>query len=166
MKSRRIAIAVAALAVIAGSTALIVAQLAAEPPRGDPMAVWVCDHCGAEARAPLQNRSDDCPRCAEGQMVQRVWMRCSGCGALFEAYRVNWSPKAPRAADVREQADAHKALARECEEDPLLVQPPGEGWQWLDCMGGGGPFFTIRCAKCGREGGRSEFEKVLVPDAR
>ena len=165
MKTGQIATVVGALVVIAGSAALIVTQLGPEGEPPDPTAVWVCDHCGRTERAPLENKSADCPACTEGQMVQRVFFRCQACRTVFEAYQTNWSPRAERAADLRSQADAHEALAPECEEDPLLVRPSGGTWQWLDCTGGEGPFFTIRCPHCGKEGKRREFEMVLDPVA-
>lgn len=165
MKPRRIAIAVVALVLIAASAALIVAQLLSgpEPEPPDPIALWVCDQCRREARLPLANRSPDCPACAEGQMVQRAFFRCPACGHLFEAYQANWSPYADRAADCRRQADAHKALARECEQDPLLLRPPGGTWQWLECQGGDTLFSRLRCPRCRHEGDRRQFRKVLLP---
>ncbi len=167
MKARRIIIAAVALAAILGSAALIAMQVISGPERlpPDPMTLWVCDHCGREAKRPLDNRSPDCPACAEGQMVQRVFFRCPACGHVFEAYQINWSPTADRAADLCRQADAHKPLAPECEMDPLLVRAPGGTWQWLDCSGGSeGLTARLRCPKCGREGRRAEFQKVLLPD--
>ena len=163
MKARDLVAVVVALGAIGGAAALLVEQLGTEPPPADPMALWVCDHCGREARAPLTNRSLDCGKCAEGQMVQRVFFRCRACMALFEAYQANWSPKAARAADIRKEADAHRTLAPECEEDPLLVRRPGGKWQWLDCNDATSLFFKHRCPECGREGLRPDFEKMLDP---
>ena len=112
MKSGHIALVAVAVLALIGPAFLVVAQLQPEPPPPEPIAVWVCDHCGATERAPLENRSPDCSHCSEGQMVQRVYFRCPACGAVFEAYQVNWSPKAGRAADCRKEADAHASLGR------------------------------------------------------
>ena len=98
-------------------------------------------------------------------MVQRVYFRCPACRAVFEAYQVNWSPKADRAADSRKEADAQASLAAECGNDPLLVRPPGGKWQWLDCLDGSGLFHHLECPRCHRKGRRHEFDRVLDPAA-
>lgn len=164
MKAGQIAIAVVAVVVMVLAVALIVGQLGHDPAPSDPVAVFVCDGCGREARLPHQNRSPDCPACAEGQMVQRVFFRCPACGETFEAYQANWSPYADRAADARAEADAHEPLAPECEQDPLLLRPPGGTWRWLNCQDSTGLFWRMRCPACGHEGRRGEFEKVLDPE--
>ena len=165
MKPGQIALVAVAVLAMIGSAILVIAQLQPEPPPRDPIAVWVCDHCGTDARAPLGNRSPDCTHCSEGQMVQRVYFRCPACAAVFEAYHVNWSPKADRAADSRKEADAHVTLAAECENDPLLVRPPDGTWQWLDCLDGAGLFHHLECPKCHRKGRRHEFGRLLDPTA-
>ena len=164
MRTKKLAIMVVAVVVIGVSLAAIVTQIARGPEaeRPEPTAVWVCDGCGHEAKARWTSVSADCPRCADGQMVQRVFFRCRRCGTLFEGYQVNWSPMAARAADRRKEADAHKALLPECEMDPLLARRPGGKWMWSECVGDGGVMNQLVCPKCGK-GRRDEFDKVLDP---
>jgi len=165
MRPTRIVLVVLALACIALASVLIARQLRPEPTARDPMATWVCDGCGATEMAPLRNVSRDCPRCAQGQMVQRVFFRCTGCGAVFEGYQVNWSPEAPRAAAACQEADAHKPLAPECEMQPLLVRRPGGTWEWDECQGSEGLRHSLRCPKCGAGHGDG-LVRMLVPPGR
>jgi len=159
-------VAVVAAAVMMVVVAIVLVGMQAareqEAARKDPMAVWVCDTCGYETRAPWNCVSADCPRCAEGQMVQRVFFRCRRCGKVFEGYQMNWSPMAPRAADRRTEADAHKPLAPECEMDPFLVRRPDGPWVWGECSGADDITHDLSCPRCGK-GRRDEFDKLLVP---
>ena len=78
----------------------------APPLAPDPMAQWVCDHCGKTMAAPQGDTSMDCPHCDRGQMVQRIYFTCKKCGTTFEAYQLNRSPDAPRGAEAQKAGDA------------------------------------------------------------
>lgn len=156
----------------------------APPLAPDPMAQWVCDHCGKTMAAPQGDTSMDCPHCDRGQMVQRIYFTCKKCGTTFEAYQLNRSPDAPRGAEAKKAADA--AATGECgaaedEEAPegdeapegekapvehepgaALVRRPGGSWVWECTDPGRLILHHLRCPKCG-ELPRAQFAKVLNP---
>ena len=175
MDRKTIVLGLLAVGMMALAVALLVRQWSdgvgalsgMEAPEPDPPALFVCDHCGAEATLPLDNTSPDCPDCAQGQMVQRVFFRCKTCGEVFEAYQICWSPDAGRAAAKVEQAD--KAFAdAECGGEARLVRRPGGSWLWAYCGGKDDPGSQVvdklLCPKCG-ETRRGQFVKMLVPPA-
>lgn len=155
---------------------VVLCQRGGEPPLApDPMAQWVCDNCGKTRVAPQGDTSIDCPHCDQGQMVQRVYFRCAKCGETFEAYQMNRSPRSPRAADVRKEADVHSEAecgAQEDDKAPVehpadaaLVRRPDGSWIWECTDGGVLIMHHPRCPKCG-ELPPGQFTKVLSPPSK
>ncbi len=163
MQSKQIVMAVVAVVVIIGATVYIVTKLGGSSETSDPVAVWVCDNCGYEAEFPLENKSPDCPKCAEGQMVQRQYFKCKKCGEVFEAYQINWSPLAPRAADVKKEADRSGKLdAGVRPEESQLVRKAGGKWAWRESTKGSRIARQFECPGC-KANRRRDFEKIMKP---
>ena len=166
MQSKQIVMAVVAVVVIIGATVYIVRKLGSSGETGDPVAVWVCDSCGHEDEFPLENQSPDCPKCPEGQMVQRQYFKCKKCGEAFEAYQTNWSPLAPRAADVKEEADRSGKLAAGVRpEESQLVRESGGKWAWRESPKGSRIARQFECPGC-KTSKLKDFEKIMKPPAK
>ena len=120
----------------------------------------VCSHCGYEAALPFEPVSPDCPKCAEGQMVQRMFFKCAKCGTVFEACHKNWSSLKPRAAQARAQADAVEPRASEHDDLQFLLRRPGGKWAWSGSQSGRATLAELECPRCG-PGPRKQFVKQL-----
>jgi len=95
---KQLAIAVVAIAVIAGAAVYIVkaqrdsdggARLPEELisfELGAP-AFYVCDECGHEATSTQRPTPFACPKCNKQAMVESVRYQCAACGKTFEARR-------------------------------------------------------------------------------
>jgi len=163
MQPKQIWMLVFAGVLIVVAVVLIVRRLGPSEAERDPIASWVCDSCGNEAKAPLENVSEDCPKCAEGQLIQRVFYQCKKCGEVFEAYQTNWSPTAPRAQAETAEADRLSPLpAGVPRAESVLVRRPGEKWVWRDAKAGRTVARELACPKCGK-GKYDDFERVLDP---
>ncbi len=163
MEPKQIGMLAVALGLIVVALVLVVRQFGGSDEQGDPTATWVCDGCGHEAKAPLGDTSPECPKCAEGQLVQRVFFKCKKCGEVFEAYQLNWSPLEPRAAAKAKEADASGPLQHGVrKEDTQLIRRPGGKWAWRDSRVGSRMARDLECPKCGKAK-YDKFEKILDP---
>ena len=166
MPPKQIGMLVGALALIAIAVVLVVRQMGPGAEQQDPIATWVCDSCGHQAKEPLGNTSADCPECAEGQMVQRVFFKCKKCDEVFEAYQLNWSPMESRAQAKCKEADQSGSLLKGVrKEDAQLIRRPGGKWAWRDSDAGTRVARRLACPNCG-EAKYDKFEKVLDPAAK
>jgi hypothetical protein len=135
----------------------------------DPMTKYVCDSCGNEAKARLDQGGGDCPKCEKGQMAQRKYFRCNKCKNVFEAYQENLKPADERAAPKRAEADADGPLPHGMTPDEVgkLIRRPGGKWAWPISDRGKAIRTQLECPKCKAKGEpREEFTPVLDPDTK
>ena len=121
---------------------------------------WVCDSCGEKAQQGIANTSADCPKCSEGQLVQRVHFRCKKCKSAFEGYHLNFSPLAERASDVAKEAGPRPPGVMD--HDLQLIREPGGKWLWRNAAAGSKIASDLTCPKCGKLK-RDQFEMVTDP---
>ena len=163
MQGKQIVLLAGAVLAIVVAVVFLMRQSGPGPEQDDPMAVWVCDGCGEAARGPLAGGSADCAKCAEGQMVQRVYFRCKQCSKAFEGYQLNRSPAAPRAEAKCGEADKSGARSKGVTPDQTqLIRRPGGPWAWRHSTAGTRIARQLTCPQCGQVK-YAHVEKVLDP---
>lgn len=161
MDSKQIGMIAVAVVAIAAAAFLIVRHLGSSD-EATVEATWVCDSCGAKAEAELTNTSAPCPKCSDGQLVQRVFFRCKKCEKAFEGYQVNWSPLDDRAADARKSAGAKPTQVPD--KELQMIRKPGGKWLWRVSKAGTAIARTLDCPSCGKMK-RDQFDMVSDRDA-
>lgn len=159
MEPKQIGMVVVAALLIVVAVVLVMKNLGGDDAEVETL--WVCSACGEKATVPLGNQSPDCPKCSDGQLVQRVFFRCKKCDKeTFEGYQVSLSPLAERAAKARKEAGPRpKGML---DDDLQLIRGPEGKWYWRSTAEGSRIARKMSCPTCG-ELKRDSFEMVSDP---
>ena len=159
MEPKQIGMIVVAALLIVVAVVLVMKNLGGED--AETEALWVCSACGEKATVPLENSSPNCPKCSDGQLVQRVFFHCKKCDKeTFEGYQLNLTPLADRAATACKEAGAKpRGLL---DDDLQLIRRPGGKWRWRSTAEGSRISRKLSCPSCG-DLKRDSFEMVTDP---